>query len=100
MRTEELVSRADQKIDIERLDVDRTMRTIVHGIHPHLRPRGMRESRDPRQVVDGAERIRGIAHCHEARAWGEQPLEGLEIERPLLGGEWDAPHYNPSLGEV
>ena len=97
---EELVRRTDQKIDAERLNVDRAMRREMHRVHPDASARGVCELGDAPHVIDGAEGVGGITDRHEPRALRQQLRQLVQIERAARPIDRDAPNHDAALLEI
>ena len=82
-RAEELVRRADEDVDAERLHVDRPVRREVHRVAPCERACLVRERRDrgTRWRADGVRRER---ERDDFRALRELPLEVVHVERRVV----------------
>src|ERR1700704_1038380 len=58
VRSKELVRRADEHVDVPRLDVDAAVGRVVDGVRPREGADRMRELGDPAYVRSGAHRVR------------------------------------------
>src|SRR5260370_14313250 len=81
VRTEKLVRRADQKIAIQRLDVNQPVRRIVHSINKHERTRCVRKFCDFRDWIDRAHYVPGIANGDELRPRRDLSLQIVQVQR-------------------
>ena len=61
VRAEEFVGGADEKIAIERGDIDEAVRAVVDGIDVSERAGGVGEADDFLDGIDGADRVRCVA---------------------------------------
>ena len=84
VRPEELVRRADEDVDVPRLDVDAAVRPVVDGVGPGERADGMRELDDPPHVRRGADGVRRQRERDDARALRELALEIVVVEREVV----------------
>ena len=106
MRTEKLVGRAGQEVAIDRLHVDRAVRSVVNGVNEAQSSRFVSGSRDRGNIVDGSDGVRGVADGHEFRSLIDQRVESIEVERAVfdvhVGGVNDgaALFQGPPRGDV
>ena len=84
MRPEELVRRAEEDVDVPRLDVDRAVRPVVDRVGPGERTGRMRQLDDPRDVGHRADRVRRDRERDDLRPVGQLPLEVREVEREVV----------------
>ena len=81
MRAVELVGGTGQKVAVKRLNVDQTMRRILHGVDKRIGPDGLGPADDRRHIVDRAHGVGGIADRHQPCTRGDQRLHVLHVER-------------------
>ena len=84
MRPEELVRRADEHVDAERGDIDRSVRGVVDGVGPGDRAGPVREIGDAADLGERAHRVGGDRKGDDPRPVGELPLQVVEVERRVL----------------
>ncbi len=84
MRTEELVSRANQEIAVEGAHVNRAVRSVVDGIDITQCSRLPRQPHHFGDVVDRAYGIRRITDGHQARALSDFRGKIVHVERAII----------------
>src|SRR5580693_653567 len=84
MRTEELVSRAHQKVAVERTNIDGTMWRVVDRIDVSHRAALMSKPYDLRDIVDRAHRIRSVADRDQFRAVVNLARQIVHVESAIL----------------
>ena len=81
---EELVRRADEHVDAERGDVDRSVGRVMHGVGPRERAGLVGELGDPSRVGEGADGVRGEREGDDLRPLSELAREVVHVERRVL----------------
>jgi hypothetical protein len=84
VRAAELVRRAEEDVDPERLDVDRLVRGEVDGVDPAEGAGGVGELRHARDVRDRPDRVRGGDAGDDANALVELSLEVAEVQPQIV----------------
>ena len=84
VRAEKFVGGADQKIAIERGDVDQAVRAVVDGVDVGERSGGVREADDFFYRIDGADRVGGVADGDEFRLRIDFRGEVGHVERAIF----------------
>ena len=84
VRTEELVRRADEHVEAERLHVDLSVRAVMDGVGPRECARCVRQLRDALRVGQGSNRVRGEREGDDPGPVGELPLEVVHVEPAVL----------------
>ena len=80
MRAEELVWRAEENVDSEGRDVDRTMRGVVDRVGPCERARLVRELDDSCRIRHRPDSVRCEREGDDAGALRQLSLEVAEVE--------------------
>ena len=78
------VGRADQDIRVDRVDVDRLVRGIVHRVDPRQRAHRMGELADPCGIDNGTDSIGRPRERHNARAGRQLALKIVEVQRRVI----------------
>ena len=78
---EELVRRADEHVDAERGDVDRSVGRVVHGVGPRERACLVGELGDSLRFGEGADGVRGEREGDDFRPLSELAREVVHVER-------------------
>ena len=84
-----------QEIAADGLDVDERVRRIVHGVDEHSRAHGVGEPCSPRDVGDGAERIRRRADGEQLGARPDRRLEIGPVQPTVV-----RPHLHHAHGDA
>ncbi|MBP1741220.1 MAG: hypothetical protein H6Q48_3513 [Deltaproteobacteria bacterium] len=85
VRTEELVSRADQKVTIKGLHIHRPMGCVLNSINEDKSASRMGHFGDHFHVIDRSHGIGGQAAGHDLRPFGELSLQVVHVEGAVLG---------------
>ena len=99
VRSEELVRRAEQDVDVPAGCVDRAVRPVVDGVGPRERARAVGELDDPGHVRRRPDRVRGDRERDDARAVRELGFEIVEVEREIVVHAGEADDDVEILGE-
>ena len=87
VRREDLVAGADEKVAVDRLDVDRAVRAEVHGVEKELRADAVRAPRDVGDVDETARRVRRDRAGDEPRPLASAaPSRSSACSRPSFRG--------------
>ena len=81
---EEFVGGADEKVAVERGDIDQAVRAVVHGIDVGERSGGVGEADDLFDGIDGADRVRGVADRDQFGFGAELRREVFDVERAVV----------------
>ena len=84
VRPVELVGRAEQHVGPGRLDVDRPVRSVVHGVDPGECARVVRKLCDHRDGRHRSDTVGGPRKGDDARPVGEQGTQMAEVEAALV----------------
>ena len=84
VRAEKFVSRARQKIAIERGNVDQAVRAVVHGVDVGERAGGVGEPHDFLHGIDGADGIGGVSDGDQLRLGIDLRGEVSHVERAVF----------------
>ena len=84
VRTEKLVGGAGQEIAIESADVDRPVRGVVDRVDVGKRALLVRQANDFLDVIDGADRVGGVADGHHPGAAADFLLQVGQIESAVV----------------
>ena len=83
MRAEEFVGRADEKIGVERADIDGAVRRVVDGVDKHERASSVGELGDFGHGIDRAYGVGGVADGDEFCFAGDFLTKIVEVERAV-----------------
>src|SRR3984957_8109813 len=92
VRTEEFVSGAHQEVAIERAHVNGTVWRVVHRIDIDHGSYRMRQANNLFHVVDGSDRVRGVANRDDLGAAGDLPCQVIHVEGAILVVNFSYPH--------
>ena len=90
MRTEVLVRRADEDVDVPSAHVDRAVRPVVDRVRPGERAGGVGELDDAADVRGRADRVGGERERDDPRAIRELALEVVVVDLEIVGESRDA----------
>ncbi len=91
MRTEKFVGRAGQEIAVQRANVDGPVRRVMNCIDKHQRAGFVREFRDLRDWVDGANSVGCVPDGDEFCFCGDFSPEIVEVQRAVGFANIDLP---------
>ena len=97
VRPEELVGRAGEEVGADRLDVDRQVRRGVDGVHERQAARLVGPVDELGDRVDGPDRVGRPAERDQLRALVEDGVEGLDVERDVVGADVHGPDDEPAV---
>ena len=86
VRPVELVGRAGEEVTPPGAHVRHVVGGIVHPVHEYDRARGVRQCREPRDVVDGTECVGGRAEREQPHLAAKLARRVLLVEPPVLAG--------------